>query len=193
MSWLNSVVCFRKASNPEEYVGEGYTVGYCTGNLIILVTSLISLTASSALTWWHMRDSGWLKLSTYKKHKTWIFLLISIYMFSVVIRYVFNMYELKAYSYILSIAQLLQSIVMYLVCHFFAIKSTNKRSGSYTVTRKVLKIFVIVFVILFLGMGIYQMFAYAKAGGGLLCKTIAFVLPEIFNCLVSLMFIWFGF
>lgn len=42
-TWLNSYVCFQKAGNPTMYFDEGYTIGYCVGNIIILVSSAVIL------------------------------------------------------------------------------------------------------------------------------------------------------
>ena len=46
---------------------------------------------------WHLGAQNWKNTGTYTKNKTWIFILLFLYEFTVVIRYTFQMYKLKIY------------------------------------------------------------------------------------------------
>ena len=46
---------------------------------------------------WHLGAQNWKNTSTYTKNKTWIFMLLFLFEFTVVIRYTFQMYELSVY------------------------------------------------------------------------------------------------
>ena len=98
--WLNSANCFQQRREG----GFAYTWGYCTGNILIMVTSFVSLVATLMLLSWHLGTQGWLKLETYKKTKTWVFLLLSLNLFTVVLRYTFLLYDSVIYLPMLVLA-----------------------------------------------------------------------------------------
>ena len=110
--WINSVQCYQRYSLGKETNATGfvyplyssYTWGYCTGNLFILITSGMSLAACVLLLVQQLRSLGWNKGQTYKKTKTWIFILLCVFEFTVVIRYLFTMYSLWIYDPMLVIA-----------------------------------------------------------------------------------------
>jgi predicted membrane channel-forming protein YqfA (hemolysin III family) len=126
MTILDPVACFQKASEPAVYFSQGFTIGYCTGNLIVLTLALISLVFCCMLFTWHIKEYGFWGKKTYRIHKTWIFILMGLSMTLIAVKYLFNLSETEFYAWLLGFAQLLQSIVIYLVCHFFAIKSSSK-------------------------------------------------------------------
>lgn len=90
--------------------------------------------------------TGWNKSETYKKIKTWIFLLLVFYEFTVVIRYIFTLYHTRFYYTVLIFAQILQSVVEYLVCYFYAVK-TSKRLTNAEMISKILKIGLFILVV----------------------------------------------
>ena len=126
MTILDPVACFQKASEPAVYFSQGFTIGYCTGNLIVLTLALISLVFCCMLFTWHIKEYGFWGKKTYRIHKTWIFILMGLSMTLIAVKYLFNLSETEFYAWLLGFAQLLQSIVIYLVCNFFAIKSSSK-------------------------------------------------------------------
>lgn len=152
MGWhfLNSYDCFKKSQNEIERNQDGYTIGYCTGNILILVLSIISLVYCTTLMIWNY-NSNCFKCKG-NAQKSWIFTLMTIQMITVVLRYLFNLYGLSIYPYMQSITQLLQSIVIYLVCNFFAIKSVKQ----FPWIKKAMQIILFVFLVCFVAMGIYQ-------------------------------------
>jgi ABC-type multidrug transport system fused ATPase/permease subunit len=81
-----------------------YSWGYCTGNLFIMITSMMSFAACVLLLVCQLKSQGWNKLPTYKKTKTWIFILMSIFEFTVVLRYTFTLYYTWVYDPMLAIA-----------------------------------------------------------------------------------------
>jgi hypothetical protein len=96
---------------------------------------------------WRLDQAGCLKLNTYKKNKTWIFILLVIYEFTVVTRYMFSLYDTKIYDTILIFAQILQTVIEYLVCYFYAVKS-SKRLPNAEKIEKILKVCVILLIFL---------------------------------------------
>ena len=105
-NWINSAQCFNRihlkktdANFSESYAD--YTWGYCTGNLLIMVSSMLSLAACILLLVVIVNSSGWKKMQTYKKTKTWIFILLVFFEFTVVLRYTFTLYDSPLYDPIL--------------------------------------------------------------------------------------------
>jgi hypothetical protein len=72
--------------------------------LFILITSGISLAACILLLVHQLKAQGWNKGPTYKKTKTWIFILLCIFEFTVFIRYFFTLYYSWIYDPMLVIA-----------------------------------------------------------------------------------------
>ena len=91
MGWFEPQSCFSKVGS------NGYTAGYCTGNLLILAVAILILIAVIAILYWQLKDGVWKKKKTWKKSKTWIFLLLALNEFMVVIRYTIEFYETDAY------------------------------------------------------------------------------------------------
>ena len=73
---------------------------------------------------------------------------------TVIIRYFFNMYTLLVYKYFLTFSQLIQSSVIYLVCHFFAMRISQKQSANSVIVKLLTAIFV-VFILGFCGLAVY--------------------------------------
>lgn len=78
------------------------------------------------------------------------------------------------------------------MCHFFATKATPKEESEKNCIKRTLSITFYLFFFLFGGLFIYQWIMYTKMEDTL-CRTVAFILPEMFNCLISVMFIGVGF
>ena len=66
-----------------------------------MVASYCSLAACVLLLVVQLKIKGWKQLQTYKKNKTWIFILLVLFEFSVALRYTFNLYRTAAYDPIL--------------------------------------------------------------------------------------------
>lgn len=101
------VACF--SSNP---------AGKCISNLVILISSVIACITCSLLLVWHMNAFGWFQKETFKLYTTWIFMMIVIYTAITNIRYMFNVNN--GYYLLILLNEMVQSIVIYLVCSMFA-------------------------------------------------------------------------
>lgn len=84
----------------------GYTVGYCTGNLIILTTTCLSLVYSVALLIWELQHDN-----SFKRRTTWIFVFTTMFLFQMLLRYTFNLYNLAYYPYLVVSNQFMMAIV----------------------------------------------------------------------------------
>lgn len=149
MNWFNPYYCFHKARQGDY----GYTPGYCTGNLLILVFSALLLVASTALLYWHLKDGHWKKKKSYTKAKTWLFILLVLFLATVVLRYLFTLYSTNFYNFLLATAQVIQSSVIYFACHIFAIKASA--SEDLKKIKTLLGILFVVFICAFFGMFIW--------------------------------------
>lgn len=188
MSCINLVACFQKVkTEPENY---GYTNGYCTGNLLILIFSIITMIYISALLYWTLKENQ-IKIKTFKKHKTWIFLLMFVFQTIVTIRYFFNLYDTLWYPFLLAFGQCVQSMIIFLVCYFFTVKASVKKGDLYWLKR-LLKFSGIGFGTVFLVLGILQYVQFQNTSTEI-CNTVAYILPTLFNVIITVLFIWAGF
>lgn len=81
VSIFTPVSCFAVSSDK--------TAGYCIGNIIMLMCSILATIYSVSLLVWHLQVSGWKRLETYKSYPTWIFLMLPMYTVITCIRYMF--------------------------------------------------------------------------------------------------------
>lgn len=105
---------------------------------------------------------------------------------TVQIRYIFNV-GTKFNAFVLACAQLMQSIVLYLICQFFVIRAQNDKR---TKINRLLTVILWAFVAVDVGLWIYQWDSFAKNDS--FCHSAAFILPEMFNLLVSVLFLGVG-
>ena len=84
---------------------------------------------------------------------------------------------------------MIQSVVIYFACSIFAVKASSHKDLKWI--RTMLEVCFIIFICVFTAVFIWKWVDYAVTVKEI-CRTIAFVLPELFNCLVSVMFIGVG-
>jgi len=142
MSWYNSAQCFANVRSGQPY----YTNGYCIGNIIIQVSSISMLVYVCALLKWHINNKG---ICNSKNLKTWILSMLIIFEFLVFIRYTFNLYSLSVYNPLLTIQNLLTSILFFFVLYYFTTKA-GKFLDDQARTYFCLKIFGCACVFIFL-------------------------------------------
>jgi len=92
------------------------------------------------------------------------------------------------------IAYMLQSVVIYLVSTFFALKSSSKKINELKWARKLLKIIMILYLVMWTALLINQTIQVVKSTteNKLFCHSWAYIIQPIFNCIVSIMFICIG-
>lgn len=107
------IECFNQASLASAPFP--YTKGYCTGCLIILLASILMFTMSVVLLVWHFKNFSPTKCKTYLRQRTWSNLLLNLYMFILIMRFLFTL-ETKAFqAFLLALGQFIQSILLYVL------------------------------------------------------------------------------
>jgi hypothetical protein len=82
-NWLSPVSCFNHAR-----VGT-VSMGLCAGRFIIIIITVAMLLATLFLLQLQLRSKGWLSKSSYRSLKTWLLILITLYLVDNVVRFVF--------------------------------------------------------------------------------------------------------
>ena len=116
-------------------------------------------------------------------------MLLCIYELAVLLKYVFYLPE-SVFLFVISFCQILKSVIIYLVCLFFATRAVKGDDQSKKMTQS-LKLGFYLFLVVFTGIFAYQVSEYERKPEAL-CSSVAFILPDLFNCLVSTMFIFVG-
>ena len=153
------VDCFHKQQADEEY----YTVGYCTGNLIIELCSYLVFAQCVCIFVWHLKKKGITSKETYYSSATYLLTGMIIFEFIVLCRYTFNMYAWYSFYMGLMVFQtFLSSLILFLVLYYFAKKAglllTNDERIWLT---RFLNILGSICVFLFVGTAILQGVEYS--------------------------------
>lgn len=124
------ISCFVNAHNSYP----NYTIGYCTGQLMILLFATLSLVLSSALLFWQLKAETGCKAWT--KHATWIFVLLVTYECLVFYKYfLYPFNQLNHYLLYIVCMDLLQSMIIYTVCSLFAAAASKSIPNLSAVPR----------------------------------------------------------
>lgn len=83
----------------------------------------------------------------------------------------------------------MQSVIIYLVCYFYALKASKKLLDSKN-TKKILRLGLIVLSVALVFAMLWQFITIHN--GYDLCHTFSFVIPQLLNCFVSIGFIAIG-
>ena len=120
-NWINSVDCFHQAQLHTRY----YSNYYCTGNLLIQLSSYVIFAQATALLVWHFQRKSIHDLSTFKSSATWLLILLVIFELIVMVRYTFNLYAVSIlYDVLLVLGEMLSSVITFLVCYYFTKKAS---------------------------------------------------------------------
>lgn len=187
MSAINLIECYQQVHNITLNPNY-YTNGYCTGNLLILILSAISLVACILLTIWHFGKHSY-KFATFKKEATWILISLVIFEFILFIRYLFYLYNKAIYPFMIIFGSLLESITIYLVLSLFAKKASSKVDEMAWLSR-FLWFLLIVILILYGGVTVWSLIIVKTE---VTCRSAVFIISAVLNCLVSFLFCAIGY
>lgn len=86
-NWIEIVHCFENCHANVGY----YTIGFCMGNLLIMLASYIVFAQTVAILVWHLDRKGANELATYRSAATWLLFCLILFEFMVAMRYTFNL------------------------------------------------------------------------------------------------------
>lgn len=129
---------------------------YCYGGVEIEVLSFINTILGLWLLYMHLKVKGIKKLNTYKKAKTWIFILLPISTFITFLRYLIT-FSNTANFVLLIVCETFQQVLFVLLCYFF----TKQTAGMLDGQEKLIKLIQVLFWIFLLSniaINLYQIF-----------------------------------
>ncbi len=185
-SWYNSMSCFAY----EQAGARDYTIGYCMGNILIQIFSIVLTVQAILLLVWRLQAEGWGNLSTYANSQTCLLILVIFFEFLVAVRYTFNLYSLYIYMYLLTLGLCLQFFIFYLVLYVFTRKASELLDNQARTIFFLNLIGVFCFLFAFAIFGVEINFQ--NKGNKEACNSYIFMLSEFVILILSGIFIYIG-
>ena len=109
---FNFVQCFNQIEGTN-------TVGFCVGNLLLVVSAWVTMVFCAMLFTFHMNRTGWCTLKTYKDTATYISMFLLFYVIVIVFKYTLTLYNLTNYALIINVENLIYSLLQFVVMSVF--------------------------------------------------------------------------
>ena len=169
------------------------TEGYCVGNIFLTVSSTVTFAFSLLLFILHMNKSGWGNIKTYKETTTYVYAFLLFYATITLLKYLLTLYVLKNYVLLINIDSLIFSLLQFCVCSIFAQRAIDQNDKATVWMKTVLNLILCAIFAIYIGLSVWQTIDSYQTSINVDCHTYSFLVSEVLNLCISVMFIAFGF